>query len=320
MRKDSKNTKSVQLETVQGYHAGGYHGNYAYQGFKSNKYFTSDRWIPLDENFRRADGQPLSGYGLEIETECLGLTNQTIYAEVLQNLIFSHFPDDLFKLQNDSSLGGDISAECITQVMKKSFIRNNYASFKLMYDTYFPAFKISCSQSGRCGMHVNISNAVFGRTEETQALAIRKLLYVVNHHYNLFAAMTNRSLAHTHYCARMIQYTTKEGAKAADLYHMPSSHGNAFNGSHFPEGRIEIRLVGGQSNFPCFRNTMECIFHVVEAVKKLSWEDLDDLTKVFSGCNQYVFDRLNTKCKTAGTITTEQLDAIRNTVIREELL
>lgn len=320
MRKDKKETKTVQLETVQGYHAGGWNGNYAYQGFKSNKYFTSDRWIPLDENFRRADGQPLSGYGLEIETECRGLTNQTIYAEVLQNLIFSHFPDDLFKLQNDSSLGGDISAECITQVMKKSFIRNHYADFKLMYDTYFPAFRISCSQSGKCGMHVNISNAVFGRTEETQALAIRKLLYVVNHHYNMFAAMTNRSLNHTDYCGRMLAYSTKEGAKAADLYHMSGSHFNCFNGSHFPEGRIELRIVGGQSNFPCFRNTMECIFHVVEAVKKLSWEDLDDLTKVFSGCNQYVFDRLNTKCKAAGTITTEQLDTIRNTVIREELL
>ena len=66
--------------------------------------------------------------------------------------------------------------------------------------------------------------------------------------------------------------------------------------------------------------TPELAAEPVEAVKKLSWEDLDDLTKVFSGCNQYVFDRLNTKCKTAGAITTEQLDAIRNTVIREELL
>ena len=132
--------------------------------------------------------------------------------------------------------------------------------------------------------------------------------------------MTNRDPSHTYYCAQMPQFSTKEGAKNADLYHMPSSHGNAFNGSHFPEGRVEIRLVGGQSNFPCFRNTMECIFHVVEACKKLSWDDLDDLSKVFSGCNQYVFDRLNTKCKAAGTISDSDLQNIRNTIVREELL
>lgn len=320
MRKDSKQTKTVQLETVHGYHEGSYNGNYAYQGFKSNKYFTSDRWIALDENFNRPDGQPLKGYGLEIETECSGLSNQTLYAELLQKLIFAHFPDDLFKLQRDGSLGGDISAECITQVMAKSFIRNHYNDFKLMYDTYFPAFKISCSRSGRCGMHVNISNALFGASEETQSVAIRKLLYVVNHHYKLFATMTNRSLAHTDYCGQMPAYSTMEGARNADLYHMSGSHCNCFNGSHYPEGRIELRIVGGQSNFPCFRNTMECIFHVVEAVKKLSWKDLDDVTKIFSGCNQYVFDRLRSKCYDMNTITTEQLDAIQNTVIREELL
>ena len=320
MRKDKKTTKTVQLETVQGYHAGSYNGNYAYQGFKSNKYFTSDRWIALDSNFNRPDGKPLKGYGLEIETECRGLSNQTIYAEVLQNLIFAHFPADLFKLQHDGSLGGDISAECITQVMTKEFIRNNYASFKLMYDTYFPAFSVSCSRSGNCGMHVNISNAVFGAKEETQSIAIRKLLYVVNHHYKLFAIMTNRSMNHTHYCGQMPQYATMAGARNADLYHMSGSHYNCFNGSHFPEGRIEIRLVGGQSNFACFRNTMECIFHVIEAVKKLSWEDLDDVTKIFHGCNQYVFDRLKSKCYDADAITMEQLNAIRPTVIREELL
>lgn len=320
MRKEAKTQKNAVLSQVHNYHEMQAVGNYAYQGFKQNKYFTSDRFIPLDANFHRPDGEPLKGYGLEIETECRGLSNRTVYAEVLNNIIFAHFPADLFKLQRDGSLGGDTSAECITQVMTKGFIRNNYNNFKLMYDTYFPAFQISCSASGNCGMHCNISNAIFGRTKEAQDMAIRKLLYIVNRHFGFFCALTNRDRSHTDYCDRMPQFTSMNACKTANLANCPSNHYICFNLGHYTEGRIELRLVGGQSTFGCFRNTMESIFHVIEAVKTLSWSNLDHLEKIFAGCNQYVFDRLNTLCKRAGTITDTELNAIRGTVKREELL
>jgi hypothetical protein len=320
MRKEAKVEKAATISTVQGYHAGSYNGNYAYQGYKANRYFTSDRYIPLDDNFNRPDGKPLRGYGLEIETECRGITNVTVYAEMLEKVIFPHFPEGLFKLQRDGSLSGDVSAECITQVMTREFIRNNYANFKLMYNTYFPAFGVSCSRTGHSGMHVNISNALFGRSADAQALAIKKLLYIVNRHFKLFCALTNRNAANTYYCGQMPAYATMEGAKNANLNNMPSAHANCINASHYPEGRIELRIVGGQKDFGCFRNTMEAVFHVVEAVKRLSWNDCNDVTKIFAGCNQYVYDRLNTKCYEAGTITREQLEAIKATTITEELL
>lgn len=322
MRKESKTTVTVTLETVQSYHAGSYNGNYAFQGFVRRLYFKSDRVLPLDAKFQLADGTPLKGYGLEIETECNGINENIIYAEILKKIVLPHFlnGEELFKLQNDSTLHGYSNAECITQVMTKAYIRNNYPAWKLMYDTYFPALKVSCSQTGNCGMHVNMSNGLFGATAKTQETAIKKLLYIVNRHYNLVCALTNRSLNHTHWCGRMPQYATMEGAKNANLNAMPGSHGNCFNGSHYPEGRIELRIVGGQANFPCFRNTMESIFHLVDAVKRLSWADCDDVTEIFAGCNQYVYDRLRSKCKQAGTITDEQLTAILPTVKREELL
>lgn len=322
MKKASKKTLNVSITRVQGYHEGGYHSNinYAYLGFKSNKYFTSDRFIKLDENFRRPDGKPLKGYGLEIETECKGIKNQTVYAEVLNKIILDEFPADLFKLQNDGSLGGDTSAEIITQVMTKEFIRNQYPAFKAMYDTYFPAFKVSCSESGHCGMHVNMSNALFGAKEEAQELAIKKLLYIVNKHFKLFCALTNRDSTNTGYCARIAEYANMERCKNVNMSNVGGSHYVCFNASHYSKGRIELRIVGGQKNFACFRNTMESVFHVVEAVKKLSWNDLDDLSKLFAGCNQYVFDRLATKCYERGTITIEDLQKIKNTVVREELL
>ena len=257
MKKTAKQNKQVTITCVDGYHAGGYNGNYAYQGFRSNKYFTSDRFIKLDANFNRPDGKPLKGVGLEIETECRGLRNQTVYAEVLNKIVLAEFPADLFKLQNDGSLGGDTSAEIITQVMTKEFIRNQYSNFKLMYNTYFPAFQISCASSGNCGMHVNISNACFGNKKESQDLAIKKLLYIVNRHFNFFCALTNRNVSNTHYCARMDRYMDMNEAKNVRLDQMSCSHGICFNAGHYTEGRIELRIVGGQKDFGCFRNTME---------------------------------------------------------------
>ncbi len=308
MRKDRMQEKNTTaLNTIQSYHEGGWNGNYAYQGFGVNKYFTSDRFIKLDENFRRPDGKPLQGFGLEIETECTGVRNQTVLSQVFSKIIFDMFPADLFKMQRDGSLQGDSSAECITQVMTREFIRNNYANFKAMYNTYFPAFGISCTAN--CGMHVNISNAVFGNKPETQKEAIKKLLYFVNKNYSLACKLFHRDTGRTHYCRQMAQYTTKEACKAANLSHMPSDHGVAFNMGHFTEGRIELRIVGGQKNYGCFRNTMETVFHVIDACKRLSWKDIDDMTKVFDHCNRYVLDRLVTMC--AGEIDFDTLRAIQ---------
>lgn len=312
MQKKNKTRKTAAITTVQGYHGGNFSGEaYAFQGFQSNKYFTSDRYIPMSAQYARVDGKPLKGYGLEIETECQGITNTTVLAEVLNKVVFSHFPADLFKLQRDGSLEGDSSAECITQIMTKEFIRNNYANFKLMYDTYFRSFGISCGDN--CGMHVNISRGAFGRTDEAQAQAVRKLYYIVNRHYDFCCALFARNRRNTCYCGKM----------RADLDYVKSmpmqqscSHGFSFNLGHWDSGRIELRLVGGQLTYGSFRNTMESVFFLVDRVKDLSWSDCDDLAKIFTGCNRYVYDRLQSKCREAGTITDAQIAAIQATVDR----
>lgn len=320
MRKTSKQAKQATVTTVQGYHAGASWGSedYAFAGFKSNKYFTSDRYVPMDATYNRVDGKPLKGYGIEIETECDSILNPTVLAEVLNKVVFPHFPDDLFKLQRDGSLGGRSSAECITQIMTKEFIRNNYANFKLMFDTYFPAFQISASATGNCGMHVNISRGAFGRSDEAQETAVRKLYYIVNHHYALCCALFFRNAHRTSYCERM--QCDLDYVKAMPMQ-QECSHGISFNLGHWNAGRIELRLVGGQKNYACFRNTMESVFFLVDRVKDLSWADCDDLTKIFSGCNRYVYDRLKSYCRERGTITDAQLAAILPTVDRSvELL
>lgn len=302
---------AIKSDNLQGYHAGADGEAYAFAGFDSNKLFTSDRTIALDSGFNRADGKPMKGYGLEIETGwglgSNGYTARIILANIFSTAIFPIFPKALFKMQSDSTITG---VECITQVMTKEFIRNNYKAFKTMYNDYFPMFAIRCDD-GHCGMHVNLSVGLFGTTEKTREEAIRKLYYIVNKHYDLMLALTYRDARRTNWCGRM----PHDVAKTMDVHAMSSSHHNCFNGSHYDAGRVELRFVGGQKNFACFRNTMESIFHLVDRVKTIGWSDCDDVVKIFEGCNSYVFDRLSTLCFDRGTISSADIEAIRGSVV-----
>lgn len=288
MRKEAKIAKTVTLGTVQGYHNNHFGSeNYVYEGFESNKYYVSDRPIKLGPHFERPDGLPLEGFGLEMEQESFSITDKTVLATVMKKIIFPLFPADLFKMQADGSLGGagSIGVECITQVMRKSFIRNHYNDFKAMY-YYFKNFQISASRTGHCGMHVNVSNAVFGKTVEQQTEAIRKLHYFINKNYSFACKLLKRNENKTDYCGRMNYSNARTMAIAG------GDHYVCMNYSHFQTGRIEIRLVGGQEDYYAFRNTMETIFFLTERVKRVSWEGLDNMVEFFKGCNQYVYKRL----------------------------
>lgn len=316
MRKATKTQtpKAVDAAIATGYHAGAYTTsvNYAFLGFAENLYFTSDRTKKLDANFKLADGSPLKGYGLEIELESTKVCDDNALAFALKNLAFQQLPQNLFKFQHDGSLnGGNSSIEAITQVMTKEFIRNNFGGFRYMYEI-FKVFGVSATRSGNCGMHCNMSVGLFGKDAEKQREAIMKFVYFINKNFRLSCDLLKRKYERTGYCGQMSRFTDKEYCKTFDLAatsESGSNHGVCFNYAHYNTGRVELRLVGGQSDYFAFRNTMEVIFHLVDAVKRLSWKDLDNAEKVFEGCNKYVMKRL-ADCVVSGTMTQAQYDAI----------
>lgn len=296
MRKENKTAKIANMARIQGYHEnhGSYdytHQNYAFAGFKNGfKYYTSDRNYPIVNGVCEKLGKAPTGYGLEVETQCNAIRLPDVLAEVMDKIIFPNFKfPDMWKMQRDGSLGGATSVECITGIMAKSRIRNDYEAWRLFYDTYLPAFGISAdSYTTHCGMHVNISLACFGNTKEKQDESIRKLFYIVNKHYNVFRRAFYRDGSKTEWCRQM----SYENARTMNLHDMPSDHGNCMNYSHYDVGRIEIRLVGGQKDFDTFQKTMETIFFLVDRVQRLAWKDCDSLDKIFEGVNQYVLARL----------------------------
>ena len=162
-------------------------------------------------------------------------------------------------------------------------------------------------------MHVNISNAVFGKTVSEQDEAVRKLYFLINRFYTLFCNLFRRSEYRTGYCGQM-EY---DNARTMDLHDVYSDHYVCFNLGHYNAGRIELRLVGGQPDFEAFRQTMETVFFLCNRVKTIKWEDIEDLYKVFKGCNQYVYNNLlyNGRCYVGNA----NMEKISHTVKTEDL-
>ncbi len=304
MRKDAKEKRaktSNDLASVAGYHSsaesnGRYEGGdaYARHGFGESRFYTSDRYIRLDEHGLRTDnGMPPCGYGLEIELASR-LPSTTVLAEVLTKVALAGLPQGIYKMQSDASLGGNSSAEVITQVMSRERVRNLYPVWRDIWKVYFPA--LLTSPDGSCGMHTNISRSAFGKTRETQEEAMRKLYWVVNRYGAAFAKFLKRE--HFTYCAPQ-----PVPARHEELRRFSDGHMCAVNCAHWNEAdgtaRLELRLVGPQLSWGAFRNTMEFVFALVDGVKTASWRELEAgldraVLALFKGANQYVVDRLRT--------------------------
>lgn len=332
MRKSAvRETRTMQTERVQGYHEGGSWGGqeYAYAGFKYAgliPYRASDRTAYLDTNNNKVNPKTMEatpfnplGFGLEIETGCDGILSDRAYATVLKNVLFPILPEGFFKLQRDGSLSGRSSAEIISGVATKEAWRNMYPALKQMFNEFFPLFDIHADAEHGCGMHVNISRGLLGKTEEAQTETAKKLLYFVNHNYNFCCKLFNRK-GDTYYCSQMFSGSPSEMwaeiDRRFDGLKGENNHGLCFNLSHWDAGRLEIRLVGGQEKYGTFRNTMETIFFLLPRLIKLQRKDLDNLGKVFTGCNKYVYDRLSTRCR--DYIQGEDLARVIETLTDEE--
>ena len=317
-RQGITNYESPTIKHISGYH---------HSTFKLLCFYNSDRKIkvnPVDftvseDNSKSAltivkAGQRFKGFGLELEnvSESLTRAGMDVYVNLLY-LIFAKagFDEDFFRTEEDCT----VDAECVTQIFSKTWLRNHYKCFKAMYEL-FNEFHISTSSS-RCGMHVNFDLANLGESHEKQIENARKLGYVINKHYALMRVAFARG-RETSYCRQMS--TDMDFWKNTSLDRFYNDHGCSYNLGHIRQNRVEIRLVGGQRNYVCFRNTMETVFHIIDRVCKLSWTDLDDVTKLFKGCNHHVFNRLSDDCLRNGVITSEDVETIRATVKDERFL
>lgn len=315
MRREARTDMVLRVIPVQGYHQRGidertFGTNYAASGFEHGfRYYASDRYKACSDI-----AIPL-GWGLEVEIAS-ALASQKALVYCLNNAIEDMFGEGFVKYQNDGSLEplqrGGSTVEMITQVMTKAFIRNSYTKFKAFWN-FMEGINTMPNES--CGMHVNISVGNFGRTEETRLANMIKLANWINGNYELACKLVKRNIDTTFYCGEMAQIEDAEQAR--DLAEWSDHHVSVNWGHVFEDvstARIEIRLVGPQTSFPCFRNTMETLFWLVHQCKYLTAEEMENPVKLWGGCNQYVFDRLR------NFLPIDIEEKIRQKVQREELI
>jgi len=312
-RQEARNYTNPEIAQIAEYH---------HSRFQSLKAFLSDRPANLNSDYTISENNTASTlkfakagsrsklFGLEWEnvSRIANSVGYTIYANLLDLMMEkAGFPDDFWRMEKDIT----VNAECVTQTFTKAWMRNNYKCWKALYELC-ESFRVTTNDP-RCGMHVNVDISNFGSDSESQQEAIRKLAYLINKHYRFFCVAFHRDPSATSYAGYMTD--SKEYWKNFDFDNASASHGNCMNLSHvLGQNRVEIRLVGGQAGYYGFRNTMEVVFHVVERVSKLSWNDLDNLEKVFTGCNTYVFKRISQECLDARLISQEAIEKILPTV------
>lgn len=305
MRKESRQAVTMNYQTIQGYHNRTWDESYASTGFDCGfRYWASDRPIDADKV------ENPKGYGIEWETVS-GINNQRVMVFALSTIANEIFTRGIVKFQNDSSLGGESNAEMITEIMTKAYIRNNYNAWKEFYNVT-KAMDICPDES--CGQHVNISIANFGKTKEKQIESMVKIHNWMSKNYELACKLLKRNETHTMYCRRM-EEITPDDVKNDNVI---TGHGVCINWAHVNEdtktARLEIRLVGPQKTFVMFRNTLEVIFWLVKQSKELPAKDWDNPEKLWSGCNQYVMQRLS------GFLDADTERKIAAAVVREELI
>ena len=143
MRKESKKEITTNLSTMAMYHTGHFNKLTAYNSDRkinlNPDYTVSENNTPSTLKLFKANSR-LNLYGIELETFSSAYGNTygnrtqgTIYANVL-DLIFkqSGFDDDFFKTETDCTVSG----ESVSQTFTKAWMRNNYRSFKAMYDLF----------------------------------------------------------------------------------------------------------------------------------------------------------------------------------------
>lgn len=291
MRQDAKKTKKVNTGTINGYHSSpdftGEANNYTQAGYINGP------MIYVSDRARKPDGKAAKTFGLEIETVAEYIPVADAVSTILTAAVFPLFPAGLFKMERDGSLqpmrGHDgCGVEVITQAMTRAFIRNHYAAFKAFWDF---GEDIRMLPNETCGMHCNIGLRNFGETWPEQAAAILKLHNWINMHFETACALLKRDTRRTGYCGEMPVFSSRDEFPVCS-----SDHYVCINYGHVLEhpetARLELRLVGPQRTYAEFRNTMEVIFHLVDASRKLTAEAMEDPRKLWKGCNLHVYDRL----------------------------
>ena len=154
-----------------------------------------------------------------------------------------------------------------------------------------------CShKAGTCGLHVHVSRAAFGATEEAQDAVIARILYFFEKHWEELLKFSRRTQK------QLEDWASRYGYKAEPkeiLDHAKGGGRNRYSAVNLTNtDTVEFRLFRGTLKLNTFLATLQLLDRICDVASNLSDDDLKDLswTTFVSGCDapelvQYLKER-----------------------------
>lgn len=205
------------------------------------------------------------GIGIELEIDRKDEDSEDERATVEQ---IKDIAGDAIYFNRDGSL--DNGFEIITQPHTEA------AFWSIDWESILNACKnngYTSYDAGTCGLHLHISRAMFGSTEEKQGVAISKLIRFYDCYYNDILKVSRRTLAQAQ------QWADKYGTsnrKEAEEYGKKKKYANryyAVNNTNY--ATIEIRITRGTLNYTTFKACIDFMLTVAKNSRRISWKNAE---------------------------------------------
>ena len=228
-----------------------------------------------------------AGLGFELEVET-SHDNRMYEGKVAYNLIPScGFEPNELRYAHDGSL--NYGFEIISEPHTVKDFWSKTDKWCEMLD-YLKRNHYTSHKSGRCGLHIHVSRAMFGKTKEQQNKAIAKILAFYHDNFEELQTISRR--ADLEYCGENYwAYTNPSGYKknVPNKYRRwktsvdehtegIDNHYCAINNSN--KNTVEFRLGRGTLNSLSFLAWIDLTLTLVKNAKRISYEKLDSNDRV----------------------------------------
>ena len=218
-------------------------------------------------------------FGVELEIDCGGEDDENAHAL----LDICNGGSDRIYCKHDGSL--DEGFEIVTHPMSLEYQLTEMPWKDVLRKAASMGY--SSHQAGTCGLHVHVSRAAFGDTEQEQDACIARVLYFFEKHWEELLKFSRRTQRQLDRWAARYGYK-EQPMDILDHAKKGYGHGRYTCVNLQNEDTIEFRIFRGTLKYNTFIATLQLIDRVCDVALYLSDDELKNMswTTFVSGCQQ----------------------------------
>lgn len=174
--------------------------------------------------------------------------------------------------KHDGSLEDGV--EVVTQPMSLDYHLNCMPWAEIMQEAVKMGYR--SHQAGTCGLHVHVSREAFGDSSESQDVAIARVLYFVEKHWNEMLKFSRRTQRQLDRWAARYGYKDHPGEM---MEHVKKGYGNRYTCVNLTnETTIEFRIFRGTLKYNTLIATLQMVNRICDVAIYLSDNELKALS------------------------------------------